>query len=85
MLSWVCVIQGIGDSEGLGKIGRGEFEVEEVEYEEEDEIMGILNRRKYFPLESLVKAARNPLRNTSVLGFQQGPFSPGHELFYPSS
>jgi hypothetical protein len=85
MLSWVYVIGGIGDSEGLGKIGRDEFEVEEVEYEAEDEIMGILNKRKYFPLERLVKASRNPLRNTFVLGFEQVPFSPGHELSYPSS
>ena len=37
MLSWVCVIGGIGDSEGLGKIERDdELEVEEVEYEAED-------------------------------------------------
>jgi hypothetical protein len=73
------------DSEGLGKIEKDEFEVEVVEYETEDEMMWILNKRIYFPLERLVKAARNPLHNTFVLGFQQVPFSPGHELSCPSS
>ena len=54
---------------GFRRLRKDEFEVEEVEYEAKDEMMGVLNKRKYFPLERLVKASRNPHRNTFVLDF----------------